>query len=141
MVSKNPGDFIVIYFCIKDISNLITYLLLFYSIITTQKQEQYKHIIPESRWELFAVIMYGMSVGIKTVSLFGSAISKPISKVTVIMSCTTSVTYILRFNTKRYCRLNGCNLKYPLVSWRVKLYIAVCSFVFTRIMIIISLMS
>ena len=60
-------------------------------------QDPYRTLIPRSRWDLLAVIIYGLSVGIKTVSFFGSVILIPIPQLTVIISSTTSTAYILRF--------------------------------------------
>ena len=58
--------------------------------------EKYNNIIPKSRWDLFAVLMYGMSVGAKTASFFGAVILVPLPKLTVIISTTTSVCYVAR---------------------------------------------
>ena len=66
-----------------------------------EAQTNSKKVLPNSRWELFAVMLYGLSVGIKTASFFGAVIMIPISQLTVILSSTTPVSYLIRFGKER----------------------------------------
>ena len=85
----------------------------YYSVNDTQ--DPYRSLIPRSRWDLLAVIIYGLSVGIKTVSFFGSVLLIPIPQLTVIISSTTSTAYILRF----HMRCSTCKMEHKFdLLWR-----------------------
>ena len=80
-------------------------------------QENNTKIIPSKRWDLFAVILYGISVGIKTATFFGAVILIPISQLTVILSSTTPVSYIMRFDNEKIVYLAEKKQFISLIHW------------------------